>query len=140
MTMTTVRLDSATEIDLAIRDAIRAGLEDIAIRVESTAKRLVHSGGGGKTYLKGFVYRKHGKLYAVPGRTTAHTAGVAGGPPSSDSGRLVGSIGHSIEDYGDSIRAKISATVYYSGYVELGTSISDGPHPFLRPALYAEAG
>lgn len=135
--MTTVQLDSDSVIDAAIRTAVRAGLEDIAIKVESTAKRLVASGGGGESWDgKAYAYRKFGKLYFVPaGRP--HTSGAPGGPPASNTGRLLGSIGHSIEDDGVGLVAKISATVFYAGYVELGTKLSHGPHPFLRPALYA---
>lgn len=134
--MTTIEVDSTQELDIKLHDQIRSILEQKAIEVESTAKRLVASGGGGKTYLKGFVYRKGGKVYAVPGRTTAHTAGIAGGPPSSDTGRLLGSISHSISEGPDGLVARVGSNVPQALYTELGTKLAPA-HPWLRPALFA---
>lgn len=137
--MATVEVDSTPELEAALHDAIRAILEQKAYEVENVAKRLVHSGGGGKTYLGGFAYRKFGKLFIVPGRGVAHTAGVAGGPPASDTGALANSIHHTIGSDGDGLVARVGSDLRYAGWVELGTKLAP-PHPYLRPALYSVTG
>lgn len=138
--MGSVSVDSTPEIEAVLHDQIRNILEQKAYEVENVAKRLVASGGGGEHWDgKAYVYRKGGKLYSVPAGQP-HTAGAPGTPPATSSGRLLGSINHSLGEDGGGQYARVGSSVYYAIYVELGTRLTHGPHPFLRPALYAVLG
>lgn len=134
--MATVIVDSEPEIDAILYDAIRKELERRAILVESTVKRLISAGGGGRTYTTRF-FRKNGKLYSY-GSRVPHTASAPGSPPASDTGRLLGSVFHALGDDGEQY-ANIGYGAFYGLYLELGTRYM-APRPALRPALLAADG
>lgn len=135
--MTTVVVDSEPEIDAKLHDAIRSVLQQKAIEVESTVKRLVASGGGGREY-KTIIFRKNGKLYSF-GKRVTHVASAPGTPPATDTGRLLGSVYHSIGEDAQGQVAKVGYGAFYGIYLELGTRYM-APRPALRPALYAVVG
>lgn len=136
--MATISVDSTQEIEAILHDQIRGLLEQKAYEVENVAKRLVASGGGGRTYTT-IIFRKGGKLYSFGKRAKAHTASAPGTPPATDTGRLLGSISHSVGEDGQGLYGRVTASAYYTLYLELGTRYA-APRPFLRPALYSVTG
>lgn len=135
--MTTVIVDPEAEIAAILRTPIRNMLEQKAIEVESTVKRLMAASGGGRLYTTRF-FRKHGKLYAY-GSRVPHRASAPGQAPSVDTGRLIGSIHHVIGEDGEGQYAKVGTDYAVGLYQELGTRYQ-APRPSFRPALYAVVG
>lgn len=126
--MATISVDSTQEIEAILHDEIRGLLEQKAYEVENTVKRLISAGGGSGRLYRTRLSRRGGKLY--------HRASAPGQPPSSDTGRLLGSVYHSIGEDGEGLYGRIGYGVKYGLYLELGTRRM-APRPALRPALYA---
>jgi HK97 gp10 family phage protein len=127
-----VHLDD--DLETKLHDLVRDDLERRAINVETTMKRLLVIHGTGRIYTQLFR-RKNGRLY-VFGRRVPHQASAPGMPPATDTGRLLGSIHHTVGDDADGQYAHIGSDVEYALYLELGTRYM-APRPFMRPALDA---
>lgn len=108
-------------------------IEKKTIQVETVAKVLVDTPGSGRFYPKGsYFLNRDGKVYHWV-RDSDHTASAGGEPPSSDTGNLLGSIGHrlGVDEY---VYGEVYANARYASWLELGTRYM-APRPFLRPAL-----
>jgi len=117
----------------AARDAAlkRAGIE-----LQGEWKDVLNQAGSGKTYGVGsaFITWK-GRVIPVkgtptnPGRSSAHTASVAGEPPAPDTHQLGQSI--AVVDMGDST-VRVGTNLRYGLALEYGVNVSGsrtGPHP-----------
>ena len=67
--------------------------------------------------------------------TVSHSPSVPGSPPAIDTGRLVQSITHSVEEVdGSTVEGRVGTNVVYGRMLEEGTS-KMAPRPWLYPAL-----
>lgn len=112
-------------------------VEKICIKIETTAKILVATPGSGRFYPAGEYFLKRGDKWYHWTRDSSHTASSPGEPPSSDTGRLMTAISHSIE-VESTVVGKVVANTEYALWLELGTRYME-PRPFLRPALNSAA-
>ena len=118
---------------------VAAIMERAALHVETTAKVLMLIPGSGRTYGPGnYFLVRHGKVYHWV-RFSEHTASAPGEPASSDTGRAMNSIGHTMDYGGEAVSATVHMNVNYSIYIEMGTRYM-APRPTLRPALSSLAG
>ena len=108
------RLIDAPEIN------IRRALFKSGAAVRNTAvESIAQSPKTGRTYTRGNI---------------VHQASAAGEPPATDTGRLVNSIYHDVENRGREIIGIVGAGVDYAIHLEFGTS-KMAARPFLQPAL-----
>lgn len=131
-------IDNNATIEAVLEPHIRADLERRAFLVENSAKRLVSAAGTGRLYDTTFWRDSKGRLRKGRKRVP-HRASSPGAPPATDTGRLLNSIAHTIENDLTGLYAKVEARTNYSLYLELGTRYM-APRPFLRPALLAADG
>ena len=120
-------------------------MEEKAYNVEGVMKELLLIPGSGRLYTHKFFRGRAGRFLSngreqVPGKLyqgalrPAHRASAPGMPPASDSGQLLGSIGHELTEDDGMVAAKVYAEKYYALYLEFGTRYMD-ERPFMRPAL-----
>lgn len=113
-------------------------MEGKAYDVENAAKELLMLPGAGRVYEAGVLtFRRNGKIYSnfsTGGRAAAHQASAPGQPPSSDTGHLLNSVGHTMVDTDTGIGADIGSDLDYANWLEFGTRYM-APRPWLRPAL-----
>lgn len=112
-------------------------MERKGVAVETAAKRLLSTSGGGRTYTTGFFTDAEGRVHPV-GHRPAHTASAPGEPPAVDTGLLRASIRHEVVDEPEGPTAYVGSDVKYAEYLSLGTR-KMAPRPFLQPALDAAA-
>lgn len=87
--------------------------------ISNIVKEKIRKKGSGRIYRRG---------------KTTHQASAAGEPPSTDTGRLLGSINYTVGADGRDIVGRVSANTEYAKYLEYGTTKMK-PRPFLRPSL-----
>ena len=110
-------------------------MERAAFLVENEAKQRILRPGSGFTYLPGtYLELRGGKWYKWTRTLPAHTASSPGDSPASDTGMLLSTISHMVDEDADGIFYRVGSPEEVALYLEMGTKLMD-PRPFLRPSL-----
>lgn len=108
-------------------------MESKAIAVESAAKALVITSGGGRVYTTWFFTDHLGRVHPY-GHRPPHEASAPGAPPHSDTGNWMAQLHHSTYISPSGVSKRVTAGANYSSYLEKGTSKME-PRPVMRRAL-----
>lgn len=108
-------------------------MERKAIAVESAAKTLVLTSGGGRVYTTRFFTDHLGRVHPY-GHRPPHEASAPGMPPHSDTGNWIAQLHHSTYISTSGVSKRVTAGANYSRYLEHGTS-KMAPRPVMRRAL-----
>lgn len=118
---------------------VAQAIERAAYVVENAAKASLLRPGSGGIYGPGIkFFRRGAKLYRWE-RIGTHQASAPGEPASSDTGQLLASVEHVMDEDDSGIFYRIGSREKHAEYTELGTRFMF-PRPWLRPALDAAGG
>lgn len=127
--------DAIAELARDPEGEIAKDMERAAFSVENEAKALLLRPGSGRIYEPGsHYYRKGGKLYHWVRTLPAHQASAPGEPPSSDTGLLLNTLEHVMDEDAGGVFYRVGSREKVAEYLEQGTRLME-PRPFLRRAL-----
>lgn len=109
-------------------------MERSGYAVENEAKRLLLLPGSGGIYGPGVkFFRRGGKVYRWE-RIGTHQASAPGEPAASDTGLLLNSVEHFMDEDDNGVFARVGTRLNEGEWTELGTRFM-AERPWLRPAL-----
>jgi hypothetical protein len=114
---------------------VAQAVERAAYLVENEAKIRILRPGSGFLYEPGdYLLLRAGKWYKWERTLPAHRASSPGDSPSSDTGLLLSTISHQVDEDENGIFYRVGSAQEDSLWLELGTK-NMAPRPFLRPSL-----